>query len=51
MENINQKIVEQVTDKNPGELEKKEENVFVINSIEDLIFFAYDVREGNTYEG
>ena len=49
--NINQKIVEQVTDKNPGELEKEEENVFVINSIEDLIFFAYDVREGNTYEG
>lgn len=32
-------------------LEKKDENTFVINSIEDLVFFAYDVRNGNTYKG
>lgn len=32
-------------------LEKKDENIFVINSIEDLVFFAYDVRNGNTYKG
>ena len=43
--------IPQVNDENPGVLEKKEENVFVINSIEDLVFFSYDVRNGNTYEG
>ena len=45
--------VEQVTDENPGilEVDEKNENTYIINSIEDLVFFAYDVREGNTYEG
>ena len=42
----------QVTDKNPGELEVDEQNAdtYVINSIEDLVFFAYDVTNGNKYE-
>lgn len=45
--------IEQVTDENPGVLEVDEENVntYIINSIEDLVFFANDVTEGNTYEG
>ncbi len=46
-------IIEKVTDKNPGTLEGNgtEINPYVINSIEDLIFFSYDVTNGNTYEG
>ena len=45
--------VEQVTDEKPGELELDEvdANTFVINSIEDLVFFSYSVREGEKYEG
>lgn len=45
--------VEQVTDSKPGELEKDESdaNTYIINSIEDLVFFAHDVTSGNTYEG
>lgn len=45
--------VEQVTDRNPGILEGSgiETDPYVINSIEDLVFFAYDVTNGNTYEG
>lgn len=45
--------VEKVSDKNPGVLEQDtlNSNVYIINSIEDLIFFAYDVRNNNTYEG
>ena len=45
--------VQQVTDEKPGELEKSEtgDNIFIINSIEDLVFFAYDVTNENTYEG
>lgn len=45
--------VEQVTDQNPGVLETDETNAntFIINSIEDLVFFAYDVTNGNNYEG
>lgn len=45
--------IEQVTDENPGKLEvdEKNANTYIINSIEDLIFFANDVTEGNTYEG
>ena len=44
-------VVEQVTDINPGVLEGtgSEENPYVINSIEDLVFFAYDVTNGNNY--
>ena len=44
--------VQQVIDEKPGELEKNEtdDNIFIINSIEDLVFFAYDVTKGNTYE-
>ena len=43
--------VEQVTDENPGVLETEGTDTYVINSIEDLVFFASDVRSGNTYEG
>ena len=45
--------IEQVNDDNPGELEGDgtEENPYTINSIEDLVFFSYDVTNGNTYEG
>ena len=43
--------VEQVTDTNPGVLETEGTDTFIINSIEDLVFFAYDVTNGNTYEG
>ena len=41
----------QVDDKNPGQLEQENDNTFVINSIEDLVFFSYDVTtNGNKYE-
>ena len=43
--------VEQVTDENPGMLEVEEADTYIINSIEDLVFFSYDVTNGNTYEG
>ncbi len=45
--------VEQVTDQNPGvlEIDEMNANTFIINSIEDLVFFAYDVTNGNNYEG
>ena len=45
--------VEQVTDENPGALEGEgtDDNPYIINSIEDLIFFAHDVTNGNAYEG
>ena len=45
--------IEQVTDENPGALEGSgtDTDPYVINSIEDLVFFAYNVRIGNTYEG
>ena len=41
--------VEQVTDKDPGKLEIDENNndTYIINSIEDLVFFAYDLKNGN----
>ena len=42
--------VEQVTDINPGVLEENGTE-YTINSIEDLVFFAYDVTNGNNYEG
>ena len=54
---INERItgieIEQVTDINPGILEGNgtEAEPYVINSIEDLVFFAYDVTSGNTYAG
>lgn len=50
-EKIAEKSIEQVNDANPGVLEQENENIYVINSIEDLVFFSYDVRNGNTYEG
>ena len=41
--------VEQVTDGNPGQLEQESDTTLVINSIEDLVFFSYDVtNNGNT---
>ncbi len=53
-ESVDGTSVEQVSDKNPGVLEQDEldRNVYSINSIEDLVFFAYDVgNNDNTYEG
>ena len=53
-ETVDVTSVEQVSDKNPGELEQDVSgiNAYIINSIEDLVFFAYDVRNNdNTYEG
>ena len=50
-EYVNGVEVEQVTDENPGVLETEGTDIYVISSIEDLVFFSYDVREGNTYEG
>ena len=52
-ESLNGIKVEKVTDQNPGilEMEENAENTYLINSIEDLIFFAYDVTNGNNYEG
>ena len=46
--------VNKVTDENPAELAGtgSEDDPFLIESIEDLIFFSYQVREGiETYEG
>ena len=52
-ESVNGSEVEQVTDTAPGVLERNdtETNTYTINSIEDLVFFSYDVNNGNTYEG
>ena len=50
-ETLNGVEVVKVTDEKPGELEKEDENTLVINSIEDLVFFAYDVTNGNNYSG
>ena len=41
--------VEQVVDEYPGKLED-DNGIKVINSIEDLVVFAYDVTNGNNYE-
>ena len=45
--------IEQVNDENPGVLEGTgtDDDPYTINSIEDLVFFSYDVNNGNTYEG
>ena len=40
----------QVDDNNPGQLEQEDTNTLIINSIEDLVFFSYDVENGNRYE-
>ena len=44
--------VRQVEDNDPGILEGNgtEEEPYVINSIEDLVAFSYDVSSGNKYE-
>ena len=49
-ESLNGVEVEQVTDTAPGVLEENGTE-YTINSIEDLVFFAYDVTNGNNYEG
>lgn len=41
----------QVNDENPGELEQEGSDTFVINSIEDLVFFSHDVTNENDYNG
>ena len=43
--------IPKVIDEKPGELEQENETTFVINSIEDLVVFSYNVRNGNKYEG
>ena len=50
-ETLNGVEVDEVTDEKPGELEKEDENTLIINSIEDLVFFAYDVTNENNYSG
>ena len=52
-ESLSNTVVEKVTDKNPGVLENdiSDSDIYIINSIEDLIFFSYDVRNGNNYNG
>ena len=50
-ETLNGVEVDEVTDEKPGELEKEDENTLIINSIEDLVFFAYDVTTENNYSG
>lgn len=46
-------IIEKVIDDSPGKLEGEgtEQSPYVISSIEDLLAFSYDVRQGNTYNG
>ena len=53
MINGNYVEIKQVTDKKPGVLEGSgtESDPYTINSIEDLVVFSYNVRNGNTYEG
>ena len=45
--------IEKVMDENPGELkvDTTDNNILIINSIEDLVAFSYNVNNGNTYEG
>jgi len=45
--------VEKVTDANPGKLEGTgtQADPYMVNSMEDFVFFSYDVNSGNTYEG
>ena len=50
-ETLNGVEVDEVTDEKPGELEKEDENTLIINSIEDLVFFACDVTTENNYSG
>ena len=51
-DNVEGKTIEQVNDKNPGILEEgSEDGTYIINSIEDLVCFSYNVKNGNTYEG
>ena len=53
MINGNYVEIKQVTDENPGVLEGSgtESEPYTINSIEDLVVFSYNVRNGKTYEG
>ena len=44
-------VITPVHDDNPGELEQDSSNTFIINSIEDLVFFSNDVTKGNNYSG
>ena len=48
---INSFDIPMVVDKNPGELERENENTLVINSMEDLVYFSYSVQSGDNYEG
>ncbi len=51
-ENVDNVKVEQVEDAAPGELEKEDENTYIINSIEDLVVLAYTVTSGeDNFEG
>ena len=39
-------VITQVHDDNPGQLEQENDITFIINSIEDLVVFSYNVRTG-----
>ena len=41
-------VITQVHDDNPGQLEQENDITFIINSIEDLVVFSYNVRTGLT---
>lgn len=57
LNNINDIITNFVPDQYPGDIsdsntrDGSENNPYIINSIEDLVFFSYDVNSGNSYEG
>ena len=52
-ESVNGSVVQQVTDTSPGVLEGSgtAQDPYTINSIEDLVVFAYNVTEGTNYSG
>ena len=43
--------IPQVEDKNAGVLEEVDDNTLEIQSIEDLVVFSYNVKNGNGYDG
>lgn len=53
IEDNNISLIEKVTDTTPGELagEGSQNNPYLIESVEDLVWFANDVTNGNTYDG
>ena len=52
-DNFSEESIEETDDTNPGTLEQdtSDPNIYIVNSIEDLVVFSYNVSNGNTYEG